>query len=136
MQNAVINGNQGYKELFYCLVVGSRTFKDYDFLSSKLDSLLKNQDKVTIVSGGAYGADSLAEKYALDNDLPLVLFRANWDRDGNAAGFKRNARMHEYISQFEKRGCVAFWDGISKGTKHNFDLAKKYNTPLKIIRFQ
>lgn len=121
--------------MFYCLVVGSRTFKDYDFLSSKLDNLLINKDKVTIVSGGAIGADSLAEKYALDNDLPLVIFRANWNRDGNAAGYLRNARMHEYISQFKDRGCIAFWDGTSKGTMHNFSLAKKYDTPIRIIRY-
>lgn len=33
------------------------------------------------------------------------------------------------------RGVVAFWDGQSKGTAHNFELAIKYNTPIKIYNY-
>jgi hypothetical protein len=34
-----------------------------------------------------------------------------------------------------ERGVVAFWDGQSKGTAHNFELAIKYNTPIKIYNY-
>lgn len=119
----------------YCLVVGSRSFDDYDLLSKELDQLRNNDPDFCIVSGGARGADSLAERYANEHDLDLKVFPANWDKHGRSAGYIRNAEMHEFIASFENRICVAFWDGISKGTAHNFGLTKKYNTPLKIIRF-
>ena len=123
---------------FYCLVAGSRTFSDYSLLSRKLDKILSNQSDVTIVSGGAQGADALAERYAKERGYDLQVFHANWNKFGKSAGFKRNAKMWEYLTEVadaEHRGCVCFWDGSSKGTAHNFGFAKANNTPLRIIRF-
>ena len=121
-------------DAFYCLVVGSRSFDNYSLMSKKLDKLLSNQKKVVIVSGGARGADSLAERYAAERRYPCKVFKADWSI-GKRAGFARNKQMHEYISSFEHRGVVAFWDGKSKGTAHNFELAKQYNNPIRIVRF-
>lgn len=59
---------------------------------------------------------------------------ADWNNDGKSAGYKRNIRMHEYISKKDDRGVIAFWDGQSKGTQHSFELAKKYKNPIRIIR--
>lgn len=127
---------------FYCLVVGSRGFNNYDLMKEKLDFLLKNKQgkHIVIVSGGANGADSLAERYARENHYELVVFLADWNNGSNGkvnrgAGFIRNEKMHKFISTKEDRGVVAFWDGVSKGTAHSFDLSKKYNNPLKVIRF-
>lgn len=122
--------------MFYCLVVGSREFADYDKLEDALDKLLRNQKEVTIISGGARGADALAEKYAADRGYSCMVFKADWKQYGKAAGIIRNEQMHKFIAQHEKRGCVAFWDGRSKGTYSNFDLANKYNNPLRIVRFE
>jgi predicted Rossmann fold nucleotide-binding protein DprA/Smf involved in DNA uptake len=120
---------------FYCLIVGSRTFNNYTAFEQKVDYLLQNYSDVVIVSGGAKGADALAKRYAKERGLQYVEFPANWDKYGKTAGYIRNEEMHKYIAQFEKRGCIAFWDGKSRGTQHNFPLAKKYNTPLKIVKF-
>lgn len=120
--------------MFFCLVVGSRTFNDYEKMEKTLDYFLSNQEDVCIVSGGAKGADSLAEEYAKKHCYPLMIFPADWSK-GNSAGYVRNTKMHEFIAQFEHRGCVAFWDGKSHGTAHNFELAPKYNTPIKIVKF-
>ena len=122
-------------EYFYCLVAGSREFNDYQLLKEKLDKILSNQPHVVIVSGGARGADSLAERYAKEKGVLNVIFPAKWNIYGKSAGYKRNQEMHEYISHSDKRGIVCFWDGQSKGTAHNFELAKKYGTPLRIIRY-
>lgn len=119
--------------MFYCLVVGSRGFDDYDLLEKTLDKLLVNQSAVTIVSGGAKGADTLAEEYAAEKGYECIVFKADWKQQGRAAGIIRNEQMHKYIAQYDKRGCVAFWDGQSRGTQSNFNLAKKYNNPLRII---
>ena len=52
------------KPVFALLVVGTRTFEDYDFVSRKLDATIANiRDKYRflIVSGGARGVDTLAD---------------------------------------------------------------------------
>lgn len=57
----VIHPFIGYIAMFYCLVIGSRGFDNYPLLKSELDKLLVNHHSVTIVSGCAKGADTLAE---------------------------------------------------------------------------
>lgn len=120
---------------FYCLVVGSRTFTDFDKMSAYLDKVLSSYNKIVIVSGGANGADSLAEKYAIKHNYPIIVMKVNWDKYGKSAGYIRNKKMHEFIAKYKNRGCVAFWDGKSKGTTHNFKLSEEYQTPLRICRF-
>lgn len=122
--------------MFYCLVAGSRTITDYNYIKEILDYFLQNKSEITIVSGGARGVDSLAERYAKERNYGLKIFPANWDKYGKQAGYIRNDEMHKYISQFSDRGIVAFWDGKSKGTAHNFGLATKYDTPIKIVRME
>ena len=124
---------------YFCLLVaGSRNFNDYDLLKSKLDYLLMNNQgnrHIIIVSGGAKGADSLAEKYAKEKGYDTRIFPAEWDKYGKSAGYRRNEQMHQFLTNYENRGCVCFWDGQSKGTQHNFGLCEKNNTPLRVIRF-
>ena len=126
-----------YKETFYCLVAGSRTFNNYALLEQKLNIALQRQhDKdIVIVSGGARGADALAERYAKEHGYQLRVFPANWNKHGRRAGMIRNEEMHKFISQFPYRGCICFWDGASSGTKNNFGLCAKFNTPLRVVRF-
>ena len=104
-------------------------------MKEKLNKLLSNYSDIVIVSGGANGADTLAERYAKEKGYPLIVFPAKWDELGKSAGYIRNKEMHDFISHFPKRGVVAFWDGNSKGTKLNFKLAEEFNNPIKIIRF-
>ena len=121
--------------MFYCLIVGGRDFTNYEMLKLKCDNLLKNQSDIEIVSGGAKGADTLAERYAKEKGYNVKVFKADWDNFGKSAGFIRNDQMHKYISQFKNRGVIAFWDGKSKGTKQNFELSEKYNNSIKTIRY-
>lgn len=126
---------------FFCMIIGSRTFLDYEFLTEKTDHLLSDVAKnmhITIVSGGADGADKLAERYARDKGYRFLVFNADWNR-GKKAGYERNERMHKFLSTVTKkyggkRGVIAFWDGKSKGTAQSFELAKKYNNPIRVIR--
>lgn len=122
---------------FFLLVAGTRTFDDYELLSKKIKQLTtKYGNNICIVSGGAKGADTLAERYAKEHGLEFIKFPAKWDEYGNKAGFIRNEKMHNYISQHEHRGCVLFWDGKSKGTKHSIALSKKYENQLRIIMYE
>ena len=122
------------RDIFYCLVVGSRSFNNYDLMSNSLDYFLQNQKQVVIVSGEAQGADQMSKRYAKEKGYRYVGFPADWSM-GRYAGYERNKKMHRYITHFPKRGVVAFWDGVSKGTAHSFSLAKEYNNPIKGIRF-
>ncbi len=120
---------------FYALIVGSRNFNDYNRLKTKCDYFLQNHEDIVVVSGGARGADTLAKRYAEDKGYEYVEFPADWDKYGKRAGYIRNEEMHRFIAEKEKRGVIAFWDGISKGTAQNFDLEKKYNNPIIIDRY-
>ena len=131
--------NSSNSNKFYLLVVGSRNFNDFNLLNKKLDKALSNYKDfdIEIVSGGAYGADHLAEQYALEHGYSTKIFpitKADWDKYGKKAGYLRNKAMHEYIAQFPNRGVVAFWDGQSKGTQHSFVLSKLYNNPIRIVK--
>lgn len=120
--------------MYKCLVVGSRTITDYNLIKKHLDFLLQGKDDVEIVSGGANGVDKLAKRYAAEHNLKYRECPALWRKYGRSAGYKRNVHMHRYISQFPDRICVAFWDGISKGTQQSFDLSKQYNNEIVIVK--
>lgn len=122
------------EDTFFCLVVGSRSIDDYEFVKTKLDHLLSNHKNIAIVSGGARGVDACAKKYAMEKHCFYKEFPADWERFGKSAGFVRNAEMHKYLSKQKFKGCVAFWDGESVGTKSNFELAKKYGNEIKVVR--
>lgn len=117
------------------LIVGSRTFTDYDVLNG-VCQILGNNNKLHVVSGGATGADSLAEVFAKNTNSKFTKIPADWNKYGKRAGYIRNREMHKFISQYEHRLCIAFWDGISKGTAHNFDLANEFDTPIFIYNFK
>lgn len=120
---------------FACLIAGSRTFNNYELLKTKMDILLSNKDNVLIISGGAKGADTLAERYAKEKHYKILVIPAEWEKFGKSAGYIRNKAMHDKLATFENRGCVLFWDGKSRGTKQNIPLAEERNTPIRIIRF-
>ena len=111
-------------------VVGSRNFNDYDLVCTILDEVCRESGVETLVSGGASGADTLAEWYAKDRDLPITVIKPDWDRYGKVAGFVRNTLI---VRDCDK--VVAFWDGKSKGTKYTIDTAKSYGKPVYIVMF-
>src|SRR5690606_41656130 len=62
--------------------VGGRDFEDYDFMKKVLDERFDNLSFVEcIVSGGAKGADTLAERYAQDIGRPVIVYRPDYKRD-------------------------------------------------------
>lgn len=71
------------------LVCGGRDFSDYTLLKESLDKIKPTQ----IISGGAQGADSLAEVYANELNIPIKVFKADWKTYGRPAGMIRNQKM-------------------------------------------
>jgi hypothetical protein len=109
-------------------VVGGRDFKDYNLMKQVLDGIKPKK----IISGGARGADILAEQYSAENEIPNVIYRPNWAEHGAGKfyGYERNVFIiHEATS------VVAFWDGKSLGTKHCIELALKQKKNLTVINY-
>ena len=106
-------------------IIGSRSFSDYKLLCKELAPYKLRITKV--ISGGAKGADLLGERWAQENNIETLIFLADWSK-GKGAGFARNFDI------IKNADCViAFWDGLSNGTKHSISLCEKYDKPYKII---
>lgn len=112
-------------------IVGSRNFNNYSFMRSNLLQHFNVDDIKCICSGGAKGADTLAEMFADEFNIPTKVFLADWAKHGKSAGFIRNVDIVDNADI-----VIAFWDGISKGTKHSIDLAKKKCKEVLIFNTQ
>ncbi len=114
-------------------IVGSRSFNDYEKMCTFIDEHLDNYEFGSIeavVSGGAKGADTLAEQFARDNGFEMIVFPAEWKKFGPRAGFIRNV---DIIRECDI--CFAFWDGQSHGTKHDLELCEEMSKPCYVYYF-
>jgi len=112
-------------------IVGTRTFDNYVLLKTVLFQNINIPSVEYIVSGGANGADTLAEQFATENDIKTIIFRPDWNKHGKSAGFKRNIDIIN-----ESDIVFVFWNGTSKGSKHDIDIAKKMNKNVIIIYYE
>jgi len=110
-------------------IIGSRTFNDYETLKATLEPYERSITEV--ISGGAKGADTLGERWAIEHNKETTIFYPDWNKLGKSAGFIRNKDIVE-----NSDGVLAFWDGKSKGTQHSFTLCKKLDVPLKVVVFK
>ncbi len=113
---------------FRLIVAGSRTFTDYALLESYCDKMLINKQdhEITILSGGAKGADTLANQYAVCRGYDFELYSADWDNYGKKAGYIRNIEMAKNAD-----ALIAF-DGGTKGIGHMIDIARARRLPTRI----
>ena len=86
-------------------IVGSRTFNNYNLLEKTICNKMVGSINL-IVSGGAKGADSLAEKFAKKHNISMRIFSAEWDKYGRGAGYIRNKLIIDNADV-----VFAFWDG-------------------------
>jgi len=111
-------------------IIGSRNFNNYTYAKKEILNIIKN-NKIPItkiISGGASGADKIAEIFASNFNIPIEVIVPNWDK-GKQAGVVRNTDIinkSDYV--------IAFWDGKSKGTLDSINKAKKLNKKLFIIK--
>jgi predicted Rossmann fold nucleotide-binding protein DprA/Smf involved in DNA uptake len=111
-------------------VVGSRDFNDYPLLEKTVDMVIFEREykDITIISGGARGADTLAELYAAKRKYPIKVYEAEWDRLGKSAGYARNTQIvmdSDLVIAFRKPG--------SKGTQNTIDQANNYAIETIVI---
>jgi hypothetical protein len=123
-------------------IVGSRSFTDYNQFVRCMESIMgsygiqwgldwdrdEDRQRVLIVSGGAHGADAMAERYAFDCGFKFMSILAEWDVYGKSAGMRRNTQIVECADL-----VVAFWDGESRGTADSIEKAQIMGKDLKVI---
>ena len=116
--------------MFKVIVTSTKTFNDYSLLKEKLDFYLQNKTDVMILSGGVKGADELGVRYAHEKGYILKQIDTEWNKYGELAEAKRNERMVQ-----EADACIVFWDGVSNDAMNIMENARKYNIPIKIVRY-
>ena len=111
-------------------IVGSREYTNYEEFKSLLEkSLIGNISKVKlVVTGGAKGVDSMAEKWAADKKIEtkifLPLYKSSYDP---GAPLKRNSQIVEASNIM-----VAFVAPNSRGTLDSIKKAEKKGIVVKI----
>lgn len=116
-------------------VVGGRDCDNYEFVRENLLHVIREElgiddlVDVVIVSGGARGADSLAQRFAKEFGLTIVIHYPDWDRFGKKAGIVRNFKIVR-----DSDVIVAFPTKNSRGTWHTVNIAKKAGKPVYVIK--
>ena len=114
--------------MFRIIISGSRNFNDYELLKSTMNHLLsKIEEQIVVISGRCRGTDTLGERYAQEKGYQIDYFPAEWSKFGRSAGPRRNEQMARNAN-----ALVAFWDGVSPGTKNMIALAKRYGLKIRI----
>ncbi len=62
--------------------MSSRNFHVYSLFCELLPKLQFEE----IVSGGCRGTDSMAQRYSVENGIPIKVFHADWNEYGKNAG--------------------------------------------------
>lgn len=118
------------KEIRFIAVVGSRDWKDKDFIHKELD---KFEEPFILVSGGAEGADTIAEEYAeerFSENIRLFpyIIRPNYKSFGKYAPLRRNKQIAQIANYM-----VAFWNGKSRGTAHAIECMHSLDKTVEIF---
>lgn len=111
------------------IICGSRNWTNKRTIHREIDRLLaKYGDELVIIQGGARGADTIATIYALDKNIKVCSYNADWETYGKRAGPIRNQRM---IDEGKPQGVVAFDLGTS-GTADMVSRSRNAGLPVII----
>lgn len=130
------------------IIAGGRDFNDYLLLEKECNRICKqlsdegyfskvigiSQHSIEVISGTANGADKLGERFAKEYGFKIKRFPANWNLYGKSAGYKRNEQMALYAKE-DNGVLIAYWNRVSKGTKHMIDLAKKHGLRVFVVNY-
>lgn len=113
------------------LVTGSRHFQpynphNYQLMHQALSTTAKKlyaagASDITVIHGGASGADTLADIVASNLGFTIERYPAEWHRYGKKAGPIRNEEMIARGANI----VLAFPAAVSPGTKHCMTVARR-----------
>lgn len=107
------------------IIAGSKTISDYQSVVSAIK--MSNFNITEVVSGKAVGVDTLGERWAIANNVPIKEMPADWNQYSKSAGPIRNRKMAEYAD-----AAIIVWDGQSAGAKNMIAEIKRVNKPYFI----
>lgn len=102
-------------------IVGSRSINDVDIKKHI------PPDTTLIISGGAVGVDTLAERYADEHGIKKLILYPDYELYGKSAPLIRDKLIVDHADL-----VIAFWDGESRGTEFTISYAKRRNVPCEI----
>ena len=116
------------------MVCGSRTWDDPLAVDRAVADLATEFPEMTLVEGGARGADRMARGAARRLDVPVETHEADWQRYGRSAGPKRNKEMLELGADL----VVAFLDARrdregTRGTRDMVERAERAGVPVRLV---
>lgn len=102
-------------------IIGSRSIVSADI------SKYIPRDADLIISGGAVGIDTLAEKYADERGIKKLILYPDYELYGKNAPLIRDRLIVDHADV-----VVAIWDGTSSGTEYTVSYAKRRGIPCEI----
>lgn len=108
-------------------VVGSRDFANSELLELTLNKYVFDK----LVSGGAKGADTLAEQYAKDKKIETEIYLPDYKKYGKKATIIRNKDIVKNADFI-----IAFWNGVSSGTKMTINECHKQKKQVLTIQYK
>jgi hypothetical protein len=112
------------------LVTGTISFNDDDLLATTLNRVLTGKENVVVITGGATGAEALAERYAQEHGFGVKQFLADWKLYGRGAKLIRNTQIIEAADH-----AVFFWDGKNKVVGELIEKAEAKDITVEVVRF-
>jgi hypothetical protein len=114
------------------LICGSRDWEDRYAILRRIKELIEEYgNDITIISGGARGADRIAASWCKTLNINLIEVYADWKKYHKAAGPIRNKLMLDMNPDL----VIAFHENLenSKGTKNTVDEAEKRGIKVEEI---
>ena len=111
-------------------IIGSRNFKNLEKIGERLGELQVVYGVLgfTVISGGALGVDQEVEELCKANNIQIETIHPVHPSI-KAHYLYRNI---EILTKADK--IIAFWDGVSRGTKFTIDYAKARGKSVEVIR--
>ncbi len=112
-------------------VVGSRDWKDFDFMKRTIDETVKEFPSIdTLISGGAKGVDQVAADYGRQIGLKVLEYLPDFSHGYSPGEYhKRNERIAK-----DSDLVLAFQVGQSRGTQSTINFCRKYKTEVRIYK--
>lgn len=112
-------------------IVGYRGFTDWAKFIGHVDEyvLQKGEWPILVISGGAEGADKMAERWAKIHSIPTEILAPDWKKHKKWAGFSRNTDIVNACTDM-----IAFPSKAhGKGTQDSIKKARQAGKFIKIV---
>ncbi len=111
-------------------IVGSRTFDDKKLFEETMTEWIVTHGQIPdeVVSGGAAGADTVAERWARTHNIVVNIMKPDWRRHGKAAGILRNTDIVNACTHM-----VAFPSEAGRGTQDSIRKARVAGKEVVVV---